>query len=92
MIKEYVLTLSMMTSILSFVLMAYDKRNAKKRKQRVPESSFVVLSLMGGGFGVLIAALIFSHKTIKKTFQIKVGSAILVHLLLAYIIIDKVML
>ncbi len=67
-----------------FCLMGYDKRQAKKRKWRVPENNLIFVSLLGGGIGGLIARKVFHHKTRKKKFTIGFIAGGLVDLILIY--------
>ncbi|PKM82538.1 MAG: hypothetical protein CVU89_03270 [Firmicutes bacterium HGW-Firmicutes-14] len=41
-------------NIFGFVLMGYDKLQAKRGGRRVPEISFFIISLVGGSAGVFI--------------------------------------
>lgn len=61
--------------------MYIDKRFAKKGKQRIPETAFTTLALVGGGIGILIGGLIFSHKTSKPSFMLKIGAAMIVNII-----------
>lgn len=51
-----------------FLLMGYDKRQAIKKKWRVPEVNLLFMGIIGGGLGGLIARQVFHHKTRKKKF------------------------
>ncbi|MGM0124141.1 hypothetical protein IGI37_001515 [Enterococcus sp. AZ194] len=53
-----------------FCLMGYDKRKAKKKQWRVPESNLLFVGLIGGGLGGLLAQKAFHHKTRKRKFLI----------------------
>lgn len=53
----------------TFFLMAYDKRAARKKKQRIPEARFFTLGLFGGSLGILFAMPVFRHKNRKWSFK-----------------------
>lgn len=53
-----------------FVLMGYDKKQAKRKNWRVPEWNMLLMGVVGGGIGGLIAQRIFHHKTRKKYFYL----------------------
>ncbi|SCZ03756.1 DUF1294 domain-containing protein [Alkaliphilus peptidifermentans] len=54
----------------AFILMAIDKRNAKKEGQRIPEIVLLTIALIGGGVGVLLGMVFFHHKISKRKFYI----------------------
>ncbi|PIC81650.1 hypothetical protein CSV75_01265 [Sporosarcina sp. P18a] len=57
-------------SLWAFLAMGYDKRQAKKKKQRVPERNLWLLALLGGGVGAYVGMQFFHHKTRKTHFRI----------------------
>ncbi|MBE6798736.1 MAG: DUF1294 domain-containing protein [Ruminococcaceae bacterium] len=63
-----ILVYTTIVSLLSFILMIVDKMSAKKRKQRIRESTFFVLALLGGSAAVYFAMGLFNHKTQKNGF------------------------
>ena len=64
-----VLAIYTATSLLTFILYWSDKHAAENGKQRTPESTLQLLSLVGGWPGGLFAQRIFRHKSTKKSFQ-----------------------
>ena len=50
-------------SILAFVLMAVDKRRAKRGAWRVKERTFFLVALAGGSPGAILGMWTFRHKT-----------------------------
>ena len=50
-------------SILDFVLMAVDKRRAKRGAWRVKERTFFLVALAGGSPGAILGMWTFRHKT-----------------------------
>ena len=50
-------------SILAFFCYGTDKRKAKKRRFRTPESVLLSLGFFGGAAGALIGMNLFRHKT-----------------------------
>ncbi len=57
---------------LAIAATSLDKYNAmhKKRRQRVPEKTLLLLALLGGCFGMYATMLIIRHKTQKPKFMI----------------------
>ncbi|MBQ8394417.1 MAG: DUF1294 domain-containing protein [Clostridia bacterium] len=58
----YICILSV-TSLFTFCLYVADKKKAQKGKWRIPESSLIGFSLLGGGLGGYLAMLTVRHKT-----------------------------
>lgn len=59
-------------NIISFILFALDKRRARRKDWRISENILLLVSLIGGGTGSLMAMVIFKHKLSKKRFYIGV--------------------
>jgi len=74
-------------SALNFLLFAYDKLRARASGGRIPESWLVLIGAIGGWVGGLAAMLLFRHKTVKPSFQLKYAAALVIQLglLLAYL-------
>lgn len=53
-----------------FFLMGYDKYKATKKQWRIPELNLLVMGIIGGGVGGLLAQKVFHHKTRKRKFTI----------------------
>ena len=64
-------------NIITFLIFGIDKFLAIKRYYRIPESSLLGLSFIGGCVGASISMLVFHHKTKKRRFQIIVPLTIL---------------
>ncbi|MHC5227312.1 DUF1294 domain-containing protein [Enterococcus sp. LJL99] len=58
----------LIVNALEVFLMYYDKRQARRRKNRIPERTLIVLGVLGGGIGGLISQQLFNHKTKKIRF------------------------
>lgn len=50
--------------------MLVDKVKAVRGTYRVPERFFLILALLGGGFGVVVGMLVFRHKIRKPLFTV----------------------
>lgn len=70
------------TNSILFLMMGYDKYQAIKKRSRIPEIVFLVLSFLGGGIGTLLGMILFHHKTRKIKFIILVPLSILIDILL----------
>lgn len=58
-------------NFISFSLMGYDKSQAVAKGQRISEFTFFLLSCAGGYLGIFIGSMLFRHKTVKYSFQLK---------------------
>lgn len=57
-------------SIITFFIYGCDKLLAIKRKRRISEHTLLLLSVIGGALGALIAMYLFHHKTRKRKFLV----------------------
>lgn len=53
------------------ILTSYDKYLAVKGKRRISENTLFTCSFIGGSMGMLLAMLLFRHKTSKTSFIVK---------------------
>lgn len=59
-------------NLMSFLQFAWDKDCARKHKKRIPESSLLLVTALGGSIGAMLGMIIFHHKTRKAKFFIGV--------------------
>ena len=50
-------------NLVSFGLMAADKRRARARRWRIPERTLFAAALLGGSLGAIVGMYLFRHKT-----------------------------
>ncbi|OPZ92763.1 MAG: hypothetical protein BWY74_01433 [Firmicutes bacterium ADurb.Bin419] len=65
-------------NIIGFVIVGADKNKAKKKLWRVPEKTFFLIAVLGGGAGVYIGMLFFRHKTRHWYFMVGIPAIFLV--------------
>lgn len=65
----------------SFLCMLVDKQKAKKRLWRIPESTLLLLSAIGGSLGTYLGMQLCRHKTRKPVFAIGVPLMLAVHIM-----------
>ncbi len=77
-------------SIVTFAFFGWDKRQAGQGGRRIPESTLLGLSTIGGWPGALWASHFFRHKTQKQPFRVWLYLGIALHIasfaLIAYFI------
>ncbi len=71
-------------NVVGFLLFALDKYKSVKRKYRISENTFFLLSIAGGFLGLIISGQIFRHKTKKIKFNIIYVFSILIWGLVFY--------
>lgn len=59
----------LLISVLTFVIYGGDKMAARKGWRRVPESTLLVLGLVGAWPGAVVGQQLFRHKTQKQPFK-----------------------
>jgi uncharacterized membrane protein YsdA (DUF1294 family) len=57
-------------SLLTFLIYAWDKRAARRGRERVPEVTLHTLELFGGWPGALLAQRLIRHKNAKVSYQV----------------------
>lgn len=71
---------------IAFILAGYDKYLAVKHKRRISENMLFSITALGGSVGLLLAMLLFRHKTSKPSFMIKYAGIILLQVVIAFFI------
>lgn len=57
-------------NVLSFFLCFWDKKRAIHHKWRIAENTLLLVSFVGGCFGMFIGMYLFHHKTKKLKFKL----------------------
>lgn len=70
MMQAVIISWIVFLSIWSFAAMGYDKRQAKRKRSRIPEKNLWILAIFGGGIGAYIGMMVFNHKTRYTNFRI----------------------
>ena len=78
----------LLASALGFILICFDKLSAKAGSERVPELCLFLISLAGGFTGVVLGILVFHHKVSKLSFQLKIGAAAIISILILLILVN----
>lgn len=69
-------------NVLAYILMGFDKRKARKHKQRISERTLWISGILGGSFGALAGMKKFRHKTKHNSFVIGMPLLVLIHIIL----------
>lgn len=54
---------ALIANLIGFLLMGIDKRKARRKAFRIPESTLFVIALIGGSIGCILGMYVFRHKT-----------------------------
>lgn len=74
-------------NLVTLITFGIDKRLAQQKRNRVQESSLILLSALGGAAGGLAAMYLFRHKTKHAKFFLGLPALLLIHLMIAFLII-----
>lgn len=75
----YLLVYILGINLLTFIVYGVDKIKAKNKSYRIQEITLILLSLIGGGVGALMAMVVFKHKLSKKLFYIGIPMIIILN-------------
>lgn len=74
----------LLVNVVGLALMGFDKLSAKADSMRVPELWFFLISVAGGFVGVALGIFVFHHKISKPSFQLKIGVATVLAILILF--------
>jgi uncharacterized membrane protein YsdA (DUF1294 family) len=87
--QNFIIIALLILNIFGFVLVSLDKYKAKNRLWRIPERSFFILSILGGGIGIYIGLFLFNHKTRHWYFMVIIPLIILAQIVFIYYLANK---
>lgn len=67
---------------INFFLFQIDKKRARNRKWRIPESTLLFISILGGSIGGLLAMNLFKHKTKKLLFILGMPTILILNIVI----------
>ena len=65
----YILYYLIAINVITFLIYGIDKFKAKKGKWRIPESTLLLLAIIGGSIGAWFGIKVWHHKTLHKKFK-----------------------
>lgn len=88
--KIIVLFYILFINLINLILFREDKKRARNRAWRIPESTLLIISLMGGSIGGLIGMNLFKHKTKKLKFTLLMPLSLLINIYVFKTIINMI--
>ena len=68
---------------LAFFVYGIDKLKAKKGKWRIPESTLLLLAIIGGSIGAWFGIKVWHHKTLHKKFKYGIPLIVIIQIVIA---------
>lgn len=87
MLTKIILYYIVLINVGCLVIFAIDKHLSIKNNERIPESTLILLSALGGALGGLCAMYLFRHKTKKSKFYILLPLFLVLHVIIAIMMI-----
>ena len=85
-----VVAIALILNASAFVLFMFDKHCAEERLRRAPESTPLLVALVGGSAGAIAGQQYWRHKMQKEPFRTMLFSIAGLHvLLLAWLLLDR---
>lgn len=85
---SFLLIYIILINLLTFFVYVDDKRRARKHSWRTSEFTLVMLAVVGGSVGALLAMLFAKHKTRHKQFTIGIPAILIIQIVLAVFLMD----
>ena len=79
----YILYYLIAINIITFFIYGIDKLKAKKGKWRIPESTLLLLAIIGGSIGAWLGIKVWHHKTLHKKFKCGIPLIVIVQIAIA---------
>lgn len=69
-------------NVITFLMYGLDKLKAQKGKWRIPESTLLLLAILGGSVGAWLGMKVWHHKTMHKKFKYGVSLIFFIQIVL----------
>lgn len=75
---------------ITFAVYGIDKLKAKRTKWRIPETTLLLLTVIGGSIGAWLGMKAWHHKTLLKKFRFGVPAILVAQIAIAVYVLTKV--
>ena len=89
MMETYILYYLASINAITFIVYGIDKLKAKKGKWRIPESTLLLLAIVGGSIGAWCGVKVWHHKTLHKKFRYGIPLIMVIQIGLGIYMITK---
>ena len=79
----YILYYLIAINVITFLIYGIDKFKAKKGKWRIPESTLLLLAIIGGSIGAWFGIKVWHHKTLHKKFKYGIPLIVIIQIVIA---------
>lgn len=86
---KFFLTYLLIINAFSLLLMHEDKRRARKKLWRIPESTLMATAIAGGSVGALLGMYAFRHKTRHRKFTLGIPAILILQITAAWFLWQK---
>ena len=69
-------------NVVAFIMYGIYKYKAKKAKWRIPETTLLLLAVLGGSIGAWMGMKVWHHKTMHKKFKYAIPAILLIQIAL----------
>ncbi|SET36944.1 DUF1294 domain-containing protein [[Clostridium] polysaccharolyticum] len=83
-VKYFIAGYVLLINLIGYYSMWSDKRKAKKGAWRTPESTLIMIAVLGGSLGSLMGMKKFRHKTKHLKFYVGIPVILVVQVVLAW--------
>ena len=84
---KLILLYLLIVNAIAFLLMLADKRKARKKLWRIPESTLLLSAAIGGSIGSLAGMYTFRHKTKHLKFTLGVPAILIAQIVGLYLVL-----
>ena len=88
-VRVYLLYYLVVINIITFLVYGIDKLKAKKGRWRIPETTLLLLAVIGGSIGAWGGVKVWHHKTMHKKFKYGIPLIILIQVALSLYLITR---
>ena len=79
-LHSYLAYYLLVLNAVAFIVFGIDKYKAKKAKWRIPETTLLLLAVLGGSIGAWMRMKVWHHKTMHKKFKYGIPAILLIQI------------
>ena len=84
---QYLLLYLLIINALGLILMRIDKKKAQLGRWRIPESTLMAVTVLGGSMGTMLGMNLFRHKTKHPKFSLGIPVILVLQVMIAVILL-----